>query len=117
MEHIFGFRFKPPTGKVSWVFSVHSSSKWGVESPLLSQAVAQVLGPDFALWGCQIFCKPGAMDFVLPWCYTARGQTVEPAGQKLFLDVTCFVILLTWCFGRPVFDPRKPYEHKIRVRC
>ena len=23
------------------------------------QAVAQVLGSNFALWGCQIFCKPG----------------------------------------------------------
>ena len=34
------------------------------------EAVAQVLGPDFALWGCQIFCKPGARPtwiFVWGW--------------------------------------------------
>eukprot|EP00913_Durusdinium_trenchii_P007795 g7316.t1 len=36
------------------------------QEPMILEAVGQVLGSDFALWGCQIFCKPGKDGMEVP---------------------------------------------------
>lgn len=33
----------------------------------LLDLVEQVIGPDIVLWGCHLFCKPGAMGREVPW--------------------------------------------------
>lgn len=46
--------------------------------PLILEAVAQVLGPDFALWGCQIFCKPGFDGMEVPMHQDGEYWPIRP---------------------------------------
>ena len=70
------------------------------------QAVAQVLGSNFALWGCQIFCKPGwgegaysnmswwmMMDDDGWWWIPAT----SPTDARFQNDCFMFVLLSTLC--------------------
>ena len=34
--------------------------------PMVLDAVQQLIGPDFLLWGCQVFCKPGGTGMEVP---------------------------------------------------
>jgi hypothetical protein len=81
--HLYGHPLTPPV--VRWrTFDVfHVRSTKGTEGvagsdaflelaqhPLLLDAVEQVLGPDFCLWGCQVFAKPaGEPLYVIVWLY------------------------------------------------
>ena len=48
------------------------------QEPLLLEAVAQVLGSDFALWGCQIFCKPGGDGMEVPMHQDGEYWPIRP---------------------------------------
>ena len=48
------------------------------QQPLILEAVAQVLGSNFALWGCQIFCKPGYTGMEVPMHQDGEYWPIRP---------------------------------------
>lgn len=40
--------------------------------------VADVIGPDIILWGCQIFCKPGGDGMEVPWHQDGQYWPIRP---------------------------------------
>jgi ectoine hydroxylase-related dioxygenase (phytanoyl-CoA dioxygenase family) len=42
--------------------------------------VADVIGPDIILWGCQIFCKPGGDGMEVPWHQDGQYWPIRPLG-------------------------------------
>lgn len=46
--------------------------------PLILDAVAQLIGPDFCLWGCQIFCKPGGDGMQVPMHQDGHYWPIRP---------------------------------------
>ncbi|CAK9051073.1 unnamed protein product [Durusdinium trenchii] len=48
------------------------------QEPMILEAVGQVLGSDFALWGCQIFCKPGKDGMEVPMHQDGEYWPIRP---------------------------------------
>lgn len=46
--------------------------------PALVATVAQLIGPDVVLWGCQIFCKPGGDGMEVPWHQDGHYWPIRP---------------------------------------
>jgi ectoine hydroxylase-related dioxygenase (phytanoyl-CoA dioxygenase family) len=46
--------------------------------PAIVAAVAQLIGPDVILWGCQIFCKPGGDGMEVPWHQDGHYWPIRP---------------------------------------
>lgn len=46
--------------------------------PALVAMVAQLIGPDVVLWGCQIFCKPGGDGMEVPWHQDGHYWPIRP---------------------------------------
>jgi hypothetical protein len=46
--------------------------------PALADLVADVLGPDVILWGCQVFCKPGGDGMEVPWHQDGHYWPIRP---------------------------------------
>ena len=46
--------------------------------PDLVGCVAQLIGPDVILWGCQIFCKPGGDGMEVPWHQDGHYWPIRP---------------------------------------
>eukprot|EP00929_Paragymnodinium_shiwhaense_P066705 TRINITY_DN33491_c0_g1_i2.p1 TRINITY_DN33491_c0_g1~~TRINITY_DN33491_c0_g1_i2.p1 ORF type:complete len:246 (-),score=40.99 TRINITY_DN33491_c0_g1_i2:149-886(-) len=46
--------------------------------PTILDTVAQVIGPDFCLWGCQIFCKPGGEGMAVPMHQDGNYWPIRP---------------------------------------
>jgi Phytanoyl-CoA dioxygenase (PhyH) len=46
--------------------------------PPLIDMVSQVIGPDVALWGCQIFCKPAEDGYATPWHQDGQYWPMRP---------------------------------------
>lgn len=44
----------------------------------LVASVAQLIGPDVVLWGCQIFCKPGGDGMEVPWHQDGHYWPIRP---------------------------------------
>ena len=44
----------------------------------LVEMVSQVIGPDIALWGCQIFCKPPEDGYETPWHQDGQYWPIRP---------------------------------------
>ncbi len=42
--------------------------------------VADAIGPDIVLWGCQIFCKPGGDGMEVPWHQDGQYWPIRPLG-------------------------------------
>ena len=46
--------------------------------PALVDLVAQLIGDDIILWGCQIFCKPGGDGMEVPWHQDGHYWPIRP---------------------------------------
>jgi ectoine hydroxylase-related dioxygenase (phytanoyl-CoA dioxygenase family) len=46
--------------------------------PAIVELVAEVLGPDVILWGCQVFCKPGGDGMEVPWHQDGHYWPIRP---------------------------------------
>jgi hypothetical protein len=46
--------------------------------PGILDLVAQLIGPDIILWGCQIFCKPGGDGMEVPWHQDGHYWPIRP---------------------------------------
>jgi len=46
--------------------------------PALVDAVAQLIGDDVILWGCQVFCKPGGDGLETPWHQDGHYWPIRP---------------------------------------
>jgi len=46
--------------------------------PAIVDAVAQLIGPDVILWGCQIFCKPGGNGMEVPFHQDGHYWPIRP---------------------------------------
>jgi hypothetical protein len=46
--------------------------------PLILDAVEQLIGPDIALWGCQVFCKPGGDGMPVPMHQDGEYWPIRP---------------------------------------
>jgi ectoine hydroxylase-related dioxygenase (phytanoyl-CoA dioxygenase family) len=47
-------------------------------NPALVERVAQLIGDDVILWGCQIFCKPGGDGMEVPWHQDGHYWPIRP---------------------------------------
>ena len=48
------------------------------QDPAILDLVADVIGPDIILWGCQIFCKPGGDGMEVPWHQDGQYWPIRP---------------------------------------
>mgnify|MGYP000365238473 CR=1 FL=1 len=46
--------------------------------PPLVEMVSEIIGPNVALWGCQVFCKPAAHGFETPWHQDGHYWPIRP---------------------------------------
>jgi ectoine hydroxylase-related dioxygenase (phytanoyl-CoA dioxygenase family) len=46
--------------------------------PALVELVADAIGPDVILWGCQLFCKPGGDGLEVPWHQDGHYWPIRP---------------------------------------
>ena len=46
--------------------------------PPLVEMVSEIIGPNVALWGCQVFCKPAAHGFETPWHQDGQYWPMRP---------------------------------------
>jgi ectoine hydroxylase-related dioxygenase (phytanoyl-CoA dioxygenase family) len=46
--------------------------------PAIVDMVAQIIGDDIILWGCQVFCKPGGDGFETPWHQDGHYWPIRP---------------------------------------
>jgi hypothetical protein len=46
--------------------------------PAIVDLVADAIGPDVVLWGCQIFCKPGGDGLEVPWHQDGHYWPIRP---------------------------------------
>lgn len=46
--------------------------------PLILDAVEQIIGPDIALWGCQVFCKPAGDGMEVPMHQDGQYWPIRP---------------------------------------
>lgn len=46
--------------------------------PMVLDAVQQLIGPDFLLWGCQVFCKPGGTGMEVPMHQDGNYWPIRP---------------------------------------
>ena len=46
--------------------------------PAIVDMVAQLIGEDVILWGCQVFCKPGGDGFETPWHQDGHYWPIRP---------------------------------------
>jgi hypothetical protein len=46
--------------------------------PAIVELVAEVIGDDVILWGCQVFCKPGGDGMAVPWHQDGQYWPIRP---------------------------------------
>ena len=59
---------------------VHGSAEFLelARDPAIVDMVAQLIGEDVILWGCQVFCKPGGDGFETPWHQDGHYWPIRP---------------------------------------